>query len=68
MSACLERLPHYDAWRTREPREPKAIATCPTCGEDIFPGDNVFEFDGRLHCCQECANDAAEITAKVAGE
>lgn len=63
-------------WRHREQPEPKAIAECSGCEEEILEGETVLEFtdvDGEtilvhqeLDCCYQYV--AGMARCKVAGE
>jgi len=51
-----EYLPDY----MLEPKESRPICTCPYCGEDIYPGDEIIEFEGdKYHV--ECFQDQAYV-------
>lgn len=44
----------YDKWKTTPPEPKESRFICGTCGEKIYPGDDVFDIDGEA-LCEECA-------------
>ena len=55
----------------RESNEPKVVGECEGCCEDIYEGEDVYDFDGGLvHQDSECCGQyIANISyCKVAGE
>lgn len=57
-------------WRHLE-REPKVIGECAGCHEDIYEGEDIYDFDsGLVHQDSECCQQyVAEMSVcKLAGE
>lgn len=57
-------------WRRSE-REPEVVGCCEGCGDDIYSGEDIFDFDGDLlhqdSCC--CRDYVANVSRRVvAGE
>ena len=57
-------------WADKE-QEPKVIATCAGCEEDILEGQDIYEFaEGSVHNNSECCEQYVQAISmmKVAGE
>lgn len=48
-------IPRYDSWKTSPPEEPKPVAKCAICGEDMHEGDVLYTIDGGI--CEDCLSD-----------
>ena len=64
------RITRIEKYGYLEP-EPKVIAYCDGCGEEIYEGDDVYVFEDVMlhqdaHCCEDYIGHFA--TTKVAGE
>lgn len=42
-------IPGYDEWKTTPPNEPDPVAYCEICGQEIYEGDSVIDYDGISH-------------------
>lgn len=63
-------IPNFDRYIWQEEPEPRPVATCAwhKCKKTIYEGDDCYEYEGELYCCEKCVHEAAEITYRVAGE
>ena len=48
--------PQYDAWKTSPPDEGDTKCKCSQCEEELFEGDDYWEFDDEIYC-EECAKE-----------
>lgn len=46
----------YDDWKLNPPEEPKSKFRCTCCGEEMYPGDYVYDIEGE-HFCNDCASE-----------
>lgn len=52
---AMKYSPSWDAVEPPYTEEPKPIAVCPVCGEDIYPDTEVVAVGDEILCCRACA-------------
>lgn len=45
----------YDKWKTTPPEPKESRFKCDHCGEELFPGDKIYEIEGE-NLCENCAH------------
>lgn len=59
---------NYDAWKLQTPEERSGLVqvdTCHYCNQEIYEGEEYYEFNGTI-VCQDCIDDFISEYKKVA--